>query len=200
MYNIIAGENQLTVMKYNVRRDNGVGLILSMEIARESISIGDLESVIGNITESLSELEVYNENSEKVAILSGFHCEPAIIAKGDVYKVELIDASENTYQIGRQKLMIQNLEQKAGQQAQYLLKQDENIAALDGVIAMQDEVVIGLDEIVRTQNDYIEMLEELVATQDEVAIALYEAHDEQKQINTEQDEALIELYEMLGGH
>jgi len=110
---IIAGDNNLTITKQNVHRDNGVGLILKIEVARESIAIGDLEAIVQDIADNAHEITVYNDNNEKVAILSGFHCEPAIYVKGGVYMVELIDASENAFQLGRHKLMLENLENAA---------------------------------------------------------------------------------------
>lgn len=42
-------------------------------------------------------------------------------------------------------------------------------------------------------------LEEALAQTDETAIALYEAQEEQEAINAAQDDALIEIYEMMGG-
>lgn len=45
----------------------------------------------------------------------------------------------------------------------------------------------------------LEKLAEQLAMADETAIALYEASLEQEEINVAQDEALIELYEMIGG-
>ena len=42
-------------------------------------------------------------------------------------------------------------------------------------------------------------LAEQLATTDETAIELYEAMMAQEEINTAQDDALIELYEMIGG-
>ena len=40
-------------------------------------------------------------------------------------------------------------------------------------------------------------LEEQLATADETAISLYEAQQEQETINAQQDDALLEIYEML---
>lgn len=45
----------------------------------------------------------------------------------------------------------------------------------------------------------LERLAEQLAMTDETAIALYEANMEQEEINAAQDEALIELYELIGG-
>lgn len=44
----------------------------------------------------------------------------------------------------------------------------------------------------------IAVLEEQLAQSDETAIALYEAHEAQEVINAQQDEALMEIYEMIG--
>lgn len=41
-------------------------------------------------------------------------------------------------------------------------------------------------------------LNEQIAQVDETAIALYESQELQEEINTQQDEALVEIYEMLG--
>ena len=45
----------------------------------------------------------------------------------------------------------------------------------------------------------VEVLTEQVNQLDEIAIGLYEANLIQEEINTAQDDALIELYEMIGG-
>ena len=47
-----------------------------------------------------------------------------------------------------------------------------------------------------TTNERISILEEQLAQSDETAIALYEAQEAQEVINAQQDEALMELYEM----
>ena len=47
-----------------------------------------------------------------------------------------------------------------------------------------------------TTNERISVLEEQLAQSDETAIALYEAQEKQEVINAQQDEALMELYEM----
>lgn len=128
---IIAGEHNLTITKQTVHRDNGVGLILKMELARDSISIADLETIVQDIGENALEIVVYNDENEKVQILSGFHCEPNIIAKGSTYTVEFINASENTYQLGRQKQMIENLEKLAALQEELNSVQ---VAAIDSIL------------------------------------------------------------------
>lgn len=43
-----------------------------------------------------------------------------------------------------------------------------------------------------------EALEEALVGADETAIALYEAQEAQEAINAQQDEALMEIYEMIG--
>jgi uncharacterized coiled-coil protein SlyX len=50
-----------------------------------------------------------------------------------------------------------------------------------------------------TIDDRVTELEEQLAATDETAIELYEAMAAQEEINTAQDDALIELYEMIGG-
>ena len=47
-----------------------------------------------------------------------------------------------------------------------------------------------------TPEERIAVLEEQIVQADETAIALYEAQEAQEVINTQQDEALMELYEM----
>ena len=51
---------------------------------------------------------------------------------------------------------------------------------------------------VPTPEDRIVVLEEQIAQADETAIALYEAQEAQETINAQQDEALMEIYEMIG--
>lgn len=50
-----------------------------------------------------------------------------------------------------------------------------------------------------TIEERITDLEEALAQTDETAIALFEAQEEQNEINAAQDDALIELYELIGG-
>lgn len=50
-----------------------------------------------------------------------------------------------------------------------------------------------------TLGERVTGLEASLAQTDEVAIELYEAMAAQEEINTAQDDALIELYEMIGG-
>jgi len=50
-----------------------------------------------------------------------------------------------------------------------------------------------------TTEERVTALEEQLAETDEVAIELYEAQAEQEAINAAQDEALIEIYEMMEG-
>ena len=47
-------------------------------------------------------------------------------------------------------------------------------------------------------NERIANLEEQLAQSDETAITLYEAQEKQEVINAQQDEALMEIYEMIG--
>ena len=49
-----------------------------------------------------------------------------------------------------------------------------------------------------TAESRMEALEEQLVQADETAIALYEAQEEQETINAQQDEALMEIYEMIG--
>lgn len=48
------------------------------------------------------------------------------------------------------------------------------------------------------QEKYFDSLNEQIAQADETAIALYESQELQDAINAQQDEALMEIYEMLG--
>ena len=48
-----------------------------------------------------------------------------------------------------------------------------------------------------TTNERISILEEQLAQSDETAITLYEAQEAQEAINSQQDEALMEIYEMI---
>ena len=71
---------------------------------------------------------------------------------------------------------------------------------------------IALEEITKTNNSVSaersarqaadtenrEALEEALAGADETSIALYEAQEAQETINAQQDEALMEIYEMIG--
>lgn len=50
-----------------------------------------------------------------------------------------------------------------------------------------------------TLDERVTALEDALALTDETAIELYEAMMAQEEINTAQDDALIELYEMIGG-
>ena len=49
-----------------------------------------------------------------------------------------------------------------------------------------------------TTGERIAVLEEQLAQSDETAITLYEAQEAQEVINAQQDEALMEIYEMIG--
>lgn len=49
-----------------------------------------------------------------------------------------------------------------------------------------------------TTGERIANLEEQLAQSDEIAITLYEAQEAQEVINAQQDEALMEIYEMIG--
>ncbi len=50
-----------------------------------------------------------------------------------------------------------------------------------------------------TVDERVTELEAQLAESDEAAIALYEAYLAQKDVEAEQDEAILELYELLGG-
>lgn len=172
---IIAGNNNLQIIRQNVNRDNGVGLILKIEVARESIAIGDLEAIVMDIADNAHEITVYNDSDEKVAVLSGFHCEPNIYAKGSIYTVEFINASENTFQIGRHKLMLENLEgaalaaeQALANHTQALTVHEQVINNQGAALEQQENQVVALGENSVNQLDAIdtiltEVLPEVVA-------------------------------------
>ena len=162
---ILAGEHNLMITKQDVHRDNGIGLILRIEVARNSITIGDLEAIINDIADNAYQITVYDDNDEKIAILSGFHCEPSIIAKGGVYKVELIDESENTFQLGRQKLMIEQLETLTvnhgtalNNHAQALATHDTAIVSHTQALENHETQVAGLTESSAIQSATMESI------------------------------------------
>ena len=49
-----------------------------------------------------------------------------------------------------------------------------------------------------TTSERVTSLEEQLATADETAISLYEAQQKQDEINAQQDDALLEIYELIG--
>ena len=49
-----------------------------------------------------------------------------------------------------------------------------------------------------TTTERVTSLEEQLATADETAISLYEAQQKQDEINAQQDDALLEIYELIG--
>lgn len=49
-----------------------------------------------------------------------------------------------------------------------------------------------------TTAERVTSLEEQLATADETAISLYEAQQKQDEINAQQDDALLEIYELIG--
>ena len=76
----------------------------------------------------------------------------------------------------------------------------------DGQVVKRTEEEIEADretlpkpEYTPTQEERIAALEEQLAESDEAAIALYEAQAQQEAINAEQDEAILGIYEMIGG-
>ena len=65
--------------------------------------------------------------------------------------------------------------------------------ACNGEYTIEDD---GQPEPPPTTEQRVSDLEEQLAQSDETAIALYEAQEKQEVINAQQDEALMELYEM----
>ena len=67
--------------------------------------------------------------------------------------------------------------------------------AYNGEYTIEDD---GEPEPPPTTEQRVSDLEEQLAQSDETAIALYEAQEAQEVINAQQDEALMEIYEMMG--
>ena len=67
--------------------------------------------------------------------------------------------------------------------------------AYNGEYTIEDD---GQPEPPPTTEQRVSDLEEQLAQSDETAIALYEAQEAQEVINAQQDEALMEIYEMIG--
>lgn len=77
---------------------------------------------------------------------------------------------------------------------------DQNVAfvssiAYNGEYTIEDD---GHPEPPPTTEQRVSDLEEQIIQADETAIALYEAQEAQEVINAQQDEALMEIYEMIG--
>ena len=67
--------------------------------------------------------------------------------------------------------------------------------ACNGEYTIEDD---GRPEPPPTTEQRVSELEEQLAQSDETAINLYEAQEAQEAINAQQDEALMEIYEMIG--
>ena len=67
--------------------------------------------------------------------------------------------------------------------------------AYNGEYTIEDD---GQPEPPPTTEQRVSDIEEQLIQADETAIALYESQQEQDTINAQQDEALMEIYEMLG--
>ena len=67
--------------------------------------------------------------------------------------------------------------------------------AYNGEYTIEDD---GKPEPPPTTEQRVSDLEEQLAQSDETAITLYEAQEAQETINAQQDEALMEIYEMIG--
>lgn len=79
-------------------------------------------------------------------------------------------------------------------------------AYVDGKVVKRTEEEIEADrsalpvpETKPTNEERITLLEAQLAESDEVAISLYEAQAAQEAVNAEQDDAILELYELVGG-
>lgn len=77
---------------------------------------------------------------------------------------------------------------------------DRKIASFNGISDFSGYALDGGDwtEPKPIAEDRILVLEEQLVQADETAIALYEAQEAQEVISAQQDEALMEIYEMLG--
>lgn len=64
---------------------------------------------------------------------------------------------------------------------------------------VQTGELIGEEVVGPTTDERLASLEDALAQTDETAIELFEAQEEQKEINAAQDDALIEIYELLEG-
>lgn len=62
-----------------------------------------------------------------------------------------------------------------------------------------DRAALPVPEAAPTTEERITLLEAQLAESDEVAISLYEAQAAQEAVNAEQDDAILELYELVGG-
>ena len=67
--------------------------------------------------------------------------------------------------------------------------------AYNGEYTIEDD---GQPEPPPTTEKRVSDLEEQIAQADETAISLYEAQEAQETINAQQDEALMQIYEMIG--
>lgn len=77
-----------------------------------------------------------------------------------------------------------------------VISMEINNEALEAYIANNPEEPVIHEPTVAER---VASLEEALAQSDETAIALYEAQVKQDEINATHDEALIEIYEMIGG-
>ena len=75
---------------------------------------------------------------------------------------------------------------------------NEEIAKREAYNGEYEIIDDGEPEPPPTTEQRVSDLEEQLAQSDETAIALYEAQEAQEVINAQQDEALMEIYEMLG--
>ena len=75
---------------------------------------------------------------------------------------------------------------------------NEEIAKREAYNGEYEIVDDGQPEPPPTTEQRVSDLEEQLAQSDETAIALYEAQEAQEVINAQQDEALMEIYEMIG--
>ena len=76
--------------------------------------------------------------------------------------------------------------------------QTEEIAKSEAYNGEYEIIDDGEPEPPPTTEQRVSDLEEQLAQSDETAIALYEAQEAQEAINAQQDEALMEIYEMIG--
>ena len=77
-------------------------------------------------------------------------------------------------------------------------KADVEVASSEAYNGEYEIIDDGEPEPPPTTEQRVSDLEEQIAQADETAISLYEAQEAQEVINAQQDEALMEIYEMIG--
>ena len=147
---------------------------------------------IENIDELISKAVTYEESTE-VSTLSGFLEEVALVADID----EVVEGSEY--------VVLMTLHSAKGLEFPnvYLAGMEDGLFPSYMTITSDNaDEELEEDRAARpapppTTGERIANLEEQLAQSDETAITLYEAQEAQEAINSQQDEALMEIYEMI---